>query len=313
MRLSIIIPIYNVEEFLNRCLDSIIQISITNIEIILVNDGSTDNSKMICEDYLKLDKRLKLINQENFGLSHARNIGLEYASGRYIAFVDSDDWIDAKGLMKLLEVIEKDGLDIVYGEYSHVKGEETQKVLKKYNKDICSGIQILDSNLKKDSVPVEVVTNIYKKEFLDRHSIRFVEGLLHEDVLFSFTCYLYAEKAKCLPITFYYYFIREGSIMRTVSLKNYLYKLYIIEKLQQMKEEHKIHSLAWDTVIFSMYFNSVRDGKIKNKQLHTKITNNQNLTFRSKIKKILLLFLDKSAEEVNYENLLNEYLSKEKR
>ena len=104
-KITFIIPIYNTEKYLQRCVDSILEQTYNNIEIILVNDGSTDNSKQICEHYQQLDSRIKLINKPNGGLSDARNKGLDHSTGEYIIFIDSDDfWVDKYQLEKLLNV-----------------------------------------------------------------------------------------------------------------------------------------------------------------------------------------------------------------
>ena len=92
--ISIIVPVYNVEEYLKECIDSIINQTYKRIEIILVDDGSTDKSGKICDDYAKIDKRIKVVHKENGGLSDARNVGISVSSGKYIAFVDSDDWVE---------------------------------------------------------------------------------------------------------------------------------------------------------------------------------------------------------------------------
>ena len=94
MKISIIVPIYNVEKYLERCINSLINQTYKNIEIILVNDGSTDNSLIICEKYKNIDSRIILVNKENGGLSDARNVGIDNSSGNYITFIDSDDYID---------------------------------------------------------------------------------------------------------------------------------------------------------------------------------------------------------------------------
>lgn len=105
--ISIVIPVYNVENFLERCITSVLNQTFENIEIILVNDGSTDNSLRICQQYEKIDSRIFIINQENQGLSAARNSGINQARGKYICFIDSDDWIHEKYLEILYNDIEK--------------------------------------------------------------------------------------------------------------------------------------------------------------------------------------------------------------
>lgn len=111
-KVTIIIPVYNVEKYLSRCLNNVINQTYSNIEIILVNDGATDNSQVICEEYKKKDDRIKLLVKENGGLSDARNYGIPYATGDYIAFIDSDDMIHTSYIEYLLNLIEKYNGDI---------------------------------------------------------------------------------------------------------------------------------------------------------------------------------------------------------
>lgn len=114
-KVSIIVPIYNVEKYIERCIKSLISQTYRDIEILLINDGSPDDSKTICERYEKIDKRIKLYNKENGGLSDTRNYGLKRAKGEYILFVDSDDYIESNTVEVLISEMKKDNLDIVAG------------------------------------------------------------------------------------------------------------------------------------------------------------------------------------------------------
>ena len=121
---SVIVPIYNVDMYLKRCIDSIINQIFTNIEIILVNDGSLDTSPQICDDYARLDSRIKVIHKENGGLSDARNVGISVSRGRYLAFVDSDDYLDPSYLAVLYYAAERNGCDISSCNYAIYKQEK---------------------------------------------------------------------------------------------------------------------------------------------------------------------------------------------
>ncbi|MCQ2022958.1 glycosyltransferase, partial [Clostridium butyricum] len=112
VQISIIVPIYNTENYLKRCINSIINQNITNFEVILINDGSTDNSRKICEEYSKLYENIRLINQENLGQAYARNLGITEAKGKYIGFVDSDDYIDKNMYSNLVNIAESNRCDI---------------------------------------------------------------------------------------------------------------------------------------------------------------------------------------------------------
>ena len=118
--ISLIIPVYNVENYLRQCLDSIINQTLKEIEIICINDGSTDSSKQILEEYALKDERIKIINQKNKGAGAARNSGIDAATGEYIGFVDSDDWVNLDAFEKLYNKITRENVDIVFSRYNYV-------------------------------------------------------------------------------------------------------------------------------------------------------------------------------------------------
>jgi len=122
--LSVIVPIYNVDRYLKKCLDSLLNQTYTNLEIILINDGSTDSSYEICKQYAGKDPRFRLINKENGGLGQARNVGLENANGDIYAFVDSDDWIDIRMFEKMISAMEEYNADIVQCNYCRTRSEK---------------------------------------------------------------------------------------------------------------------------------------------------------------------------------------------
>ncbi len=126
-KVSIIIPVYNSEKFLPRCLESIINQTYKNLEIIIVDDGSTDNSRKIISDYIQKDTRINLISKKNSGVSASRNIGLEKATGNYVIFIDSDDWIELKTIEKMHDIIVKENVDVVRANYKIVNNLKTIK------------------------------------------------------------------------------------------------------------------------------------------------------------------------------------------
>ena len=130
-KISVIIPVYKVEKYLKRCVESVVNQTYKNIEIILVNDGSPDKCGEICDKYARIDSRIKVIHKENGGLSSARNAGLDIASGDYIMFVDSDDWISEVSLEKLYDYIEAD-YDIINFKFSFVK-ENSKELIETHN------------------------------------------------------------------------------------------------------------------------------------------------------------------------------------
>ncbi|SHK18373.1 Glycosyltransferase involved in cell wall bisynthesis [Clostridium cavendishii DSM 21758] len=302
MDLSIIIPVFNVEEYLENCLNSIYSIEGINKEIIIVNDGSTDGSQKIIDTYKnRYPEETKVIIQQNKGLSGARNAGLDLAKGKYISFIDSDDYIDWKKYYELFENGKEEDLDIIFGELKYLGDdgayitkdmERRRKKLSKLN--ICTGIDFWEKSFEKnnDSIRVEVVTNFYKREMLQNNKLFFKEGLLHEDTLFMFMTIFYAKKVKYFPIDFYFYRIREGSIMSALNYKNCIHKMYIAGQLQEFKEKNNINLYSWDSIIFALYFGAVRKYKVKNTELYDKIRLNNKLTNKCKIKKCIIKFLN---------------------
>lgn len=186
-KFSIIIPVYNVEKYLKECLNSIVNQTFKDLEIILINDGSTDRSLQICEKYAQKDDRIILINKEkNEGLGFARNTGLEYANCEYISFVDSDDFIATDTYEKIWNVIEKNdtdmiifGLDLFYEENMHPIKSETDWYKLNYNK-----LNAVTPTLM-NKINVEVWNKIYKKSIIDKYNLRFPKGIF-EDVYFLY-------------------------------------------------------------------------------------------------------------------------------
>ncbi|MBU8586943.1 glycosyltransferase [Priestia megaterium] len=214
---SIIVPVYNVENYLVKCVNSILNQTLDNIEIILINDGSTDSSGEICNDFARIDERVSVIHQKNGGLSDARNTGLDVAKGKFVAFVDSDDYIHKDMYRLLVKTIEESECDIAEAGYKEVF-EDTpydDKVVydDKVSKRTYSGKSAIASTIMDHDCRNYVWNKLYKRE-LWKHS-RFPYGKLFEDV---FTTYKIVEKAsKVVKIdsVLYYYFQRSNSIVNS--------------------------------------------------------------------------------------------------
>ena len=232
--ISIIIPAYNVENYIKRCLESLYNIDIEN-EIIIINDGSTDNTLNIVEKFKKEHKseNIKVISQENKGLSEARNRGLKESSGSYVSFIDSDDFVEKSLYEKMLREVMTDGVDFGIGRFRYcVENEKKQIEImkypleeKKFNKStygIKLGKEWLKILKKSDKYGPEVWDDIYRREFLLRNNLYFKPGRLHEDEIFTLEVFLKAEKVKYYGIPFYYYLQREESITKTKKLKNFI-------------------------------------------------------------------------------------------
>jgi glycosyltransferase involved in cell wall biosynthesis len=195
-KVSVVVPIYNVEKYLRQCLDSIAGQTLRDIEIILVNDGSTDKSPEIIKEFAKRDKRIKVINQKNGGLGKAYNAGIDAASGEYIGFVESDDWIEPDMYEILHDLAKKNGADVAKGRH-YIFDDGTGKTVhlsELPKQDTC----IAFCPRKRPSifhVPATIWSAIYKKEFLNAENIRFLEtpGASYQDTSFNFKIWAMAE------------------------------------------------------------------------------------------------------------------------
>ena len=209
LELSIVIPVYNVEKYIGECIDSILKIKNINYEVLIVNDGSPDNSQKIIDEYCKKDNRIKSFIKKNGGVSSARNYGLERAEGEYIWFVDGDDFIDGNNIEKFFNTIQL-GVDIVIGSYFNMKLNERKNEVKEifYKNTILSKE---DFFTKKGEAMIKngfVWKNLYRRLFLKENKMLFLEGIVMEDQLFNIFSFIKASKLQYINIPIYYY--REG-------------------------------------------------------------------------------------------------------
>lgn len=256
MKFSIIVPIYNVERYLEECLKSLINQSYKNIEIILVNDGSTDNSETICQEYKLKDKRVKYIKKKNGGLSSARNEGLKCATGEYYLFVDSDDYVSTKLCEILNEIITKEKADLVQyefqkfldGEKAIDKNNDKYLISNKFNSDNSYQNYLLSENIKR-----EAWNKAYKKEIFK--DIKFPEGRIAEDLATTYKIIKKANKIICINNELYFYRIRNNSIMGKGSMKLYYdamlahYEIYLDSIGRGKKFEKKAYSNYFNNLL----------------------------------------------------------------
>lgn len=210
--ISVIVPIYKVEEYLSRCVDSIINQTYKNLEIILVDDGSPDDCPKICDDYARKDNRVKVIHKRNGGLSDARNAGMKVATGEYISFIDSDDYISLDFIKVLYDTVVLENSDIV--ECSVVEFYEDGH-FDRYTDDLnvssCETIEGLSMLISENQFHQHVWNKLYKSnQVLD---IPFAVGKLNEDEFWTYQIFGRAKKVTKINKTMYYYFQRESSIM----------------------------------------------------------------------------------------------------
>ena len=214
LKVSIIIPIYNVEQYLPKCLESVINQTYKNLEIICVNDCSPDGSLKICQGYAQKDSRIKLINREqNGGLSAARNSGLEVASGEYVYFIDSDDYIDSDYIEKMVSEAVKNNAKVVLNTniLYKINGRESQH-MPELTKNNISNV-FLPANECVWNVIWNAVSYLWQKSFLDNINVRFPEGYVIEDMYFQAITFVQLDKVYVMRGSAYHYVARDGSIM----------------------------------------------------------------------------------------------------
>lgn len=212
--ISIIVPVYNVEKYICKCLDSITKQSYKNLQIIVVDDGSTDDSGKICDEYLQKDSRIQVVHKENGGLSDARNVGMKLAEGEYIGFVDGDDYIEIEMYERLYELCEDLGADIAVANIRQIYSDFIVE-LPKYNRFQCSGLEAVRRHLSGDGQYhlVNAVWNkLYRRTLLN--GLEFPKGRNYEDICYTVAVLLKCKSVACAGETLYNYFVeREGSIM----------------------------------------------------------------------------------------------------
>ena len=224
-KISVIIPVYNVEKWLNKCVDSILSQSYENFEVILVNDGSTDKSKDICDQYLKEDNRVKVFDILNSGQSVARNIGLKEAKGDYILFIDSDDYISDKAIIeKFINILDSNNYDFIYTSYCRFEDGNEEKIteilpINLTNDEIKNkeGKDILVDLLNKNSFHHAPYLKVCRKEFILNNKLFFREGYYHEDAEWTFKVFYYAKKIFIYDKPWYMRRMRENS---TITSRN---------------------------------------------------------------------------------------------
>ena len=216
-KISIIVPVYKVEPYLRKCLDSIMAQAYTNIEIILVDDGSPDNCGAICDEYATKDSRIIVIHKENGGVSSARNAGLGVATGEWIGWVDPDDWVDLNMFECMVKHAVANGAEIAvcsrfeeYSRYNVYRGWEEPKLLMTE--------EALGLLLENNQMQSLLWDKLWKRELFE--GLYFWEKRTYEDIALMHRLFERAEKVICIPDGYYHYFQREGSIVGDITLKN---------------------------------------------------------------------------------------------
>lgn len=271
MKLSIIVPVYNVELYIKQCIESLINQSIDDFEIIVVDDGSKDRSIEIVEKIE--DDRIKIIHKENGGLSSARNSGLKVAKGEYIAFVDSDDFIaDKDSYRDMIRIAEDNNSDMVVGNCIWYYSDE-RDICTKFDESFfvnrrMNAKEFLSKSIKSERIYSPVWLSIYRRKLFDNSGLKFKEGILHEDELFTPQAIILSNNISIYERAFYIYRQREGSITNN---KNNLKRASDI--LDISKELYRI-------------YNNISDNEFKNIMLDEVYKSIVFTIYRYKIKEI---------------------------
>ena len=218
IKVSVVIPIYNVEKYLGECVDSVLRQTYKELEIILVDDGSPDRCGDICDEYARKDSRITVIHKPNGGLSDARNAGMELASGEYIYFLDSDDYLADNAVELLLKTARKHRTDILLfdGINFNEKGfapKFSESLLHKRKYTTGSGIGLINKAFEADDFICAVPLSFYRLDFLRREKLSFVKGLLFEDLMFNGEAFLKAGRMCSISEPLYMRRLHENSIM----------------------------------------------------------------------------------------------------
>ncbi|OEH92144.1 glycosyltransferase family 2 protein [Bacillus solimangrovi] len=286
---TIIIPIYNVEKYLEECINSVINQTYKNLDIILVNDGSQDKSLEICKQYKKSDTRINLISKTNGGLSSARNVGLENARGKYVMFLDSDDYLyNEEVVEKFINIFRTTNCDLIYGSYTGFL-DESQDNIGMYIKD--KRLNITNSDVvnmdnqgvllqlyKSKSYASSAATKVYKKEVIDTNGLEFKMGIYHEDEEWTPKVIANTQKVYVFNEKFYMRRYRPESIMTTqdesklvkrindlLSIANWMIK-YTDQNFDNIELKNTMKSYFGSFIIRSLIlYKSIATEEYKNK------------------------------------------------
>ncbi len=227
--ISVIVPIYNVEKYIGKCVDSLINQTYKNIEIILVDDGSPDKCGAICDKYAVQDKRIKVIHKKNGGLSDARNYGIDVAKGDYILLIDSDDYVNLEIVEFLYNDLKKNNADISTC-LPITFYEDSENILdnsQNYN-IVLDTEQALENLMYTKDVTVNAWGKLYKKKLFD--NVRYPKGKLYEDVATAYLLFANTKKVSINTKKMYYYRVRKGSIIKSKFKKERMDSLYFAEE-----------------------------------------------------------------------------------
>ena len=241
MKLSLIIPVYNVEQYIARCLQSCLcqpHVTADDYELVIVNDGTKDNSMQVVEEMLRGFNNATIINQDNQGLSMARNAGLKAAKGEYVWFIDSDDWIEGDCLHEIISRLQETEVDILQLQYRYVYSDGTPS---EEHYSTIKGVKQSKDWFAQNDYYTAVPFMVYRKSLLQEHSIQFYPNIYHEDSEFKpKVVYLSNTCASYDKVAYNYFKGNAGSITSTLKLKNGVDLFTVMNSLETFVNEHKV-------------------------------------------------------------------------
>ena len=288
---TIIVPVYNVEQYISECIDSLIKQTYKNIEIILVDDGSKDKSGRICDNYAAADPRIKVIHKKNEGLGFARNTGLKVAQGKFVTFIDSDDKADADLVENLVNGIYEANGDTCIGGFKRISEKGIVSFEERYDKAVFEGEDVYNKLFarmlgsapdKHDAIRMSVWNVMYSMDIIRKHNIEFPSErvFISEDIIWDSQYYKYAQKAIVIDSTAYNYRITPGSLTQK-------YKPDMLEKICALYNE-MCNRLSSDKVKITrlqrQFFVNLRACI---KQEHSAVSHKSNIEIKTAIKEIV--------------------------
>lgn len=309
-KISVIIPVYNVESYLKKCVDSVLGQTYKNTEIILIDDGSTDSSPKLCDEYAKKFKNIKVVHKKNEHTAIARNTGIDVATGDYLFFLDSDDFINSKTFELLAKIFETNNVDCAAGIWkNYFDFKETEQNIKRKDEHpikILEKDYILD-NLNNNLFNI-VTNNLYKKELFD--NLRFEPGIIHEDSLLAPKLYARVNKMACVEVETYYRYVNPNSYTH-ISFNKRTYDLLKIGKkrIEYFKNDtvpRKINSykycLSNITILYKKAYLANSDAKtlkeIKNEYKLVYKESKKYFTLKDKVKYLSFIIVPKIISRI---------------
>lgn len=301
---SVIVPIYNVEPYLERCVNSLVNQTWKDLEIILVDDESPDHCPALCDQFAGMDSRIKVIHQKNGGLSAARNSGLRIATKEYVLFVDADDYI-ALDTCEQFAKFTAQKADILIGEASVQGGICPLEHFVPDKDAVYTGEEYLKEAISRRKSPMAVWLNAYRREFLCDNMLQFKPGILHEDEQFTPRAFLKAQKVIHTGIVFYYYIIREGSITtqkdKRRNAKDFYATCCELEEIYRQLEDSQLRDMLLDLLV-EKYLNLFQTGNLYRygrEYLHGAFLRRNSVRRKTKCKVFLMTLSPKLYYHIN--------------